>query len=304
MLTLEKDLAPVVACPSCRSSLELGVDTARCTECGLSFPVEDEIPVLLDPGRQDVAKQEQARYFDEHEDAEFEVRRPHGTPELYRWYYDEKFRRSVRGIRRLLPGTTVLNVCAGSGMDAEFLARAGCRVVACDISIGACRRARERARRYGLPITVAVADAEQLPIADRAFDVAYVHDGLHHLEDARAGLAEMMRVAARAVSLTEPAEAAATTLAVKAGVALEVEEAGNRVQRLRLEDLRAALVSEGFRVVEAHRYAMYYKHHPGKVIATMSKPGLRQLVQATVLAFNAAAGRFGNRLTVQAVRAQ
>jgi SAM-dependent methyltransferase len=255
--------------------------------------------LVADP---DAAKEKQARYFDEHQDAEFEVSRPHGTPELYRWYYEEKFERSIRGIGHLLLGATALTVCGGSGMDAEFLARRGASVISSDISPGACRRAAERAHRFGVSITPLVADAERLPFPDRSVDVVYVHDGLHHLERPEGALAEMARVAARVVSLTEPADAAVTALAVRARLALEVEDAGNRVERLELDDLCAALRMHGFRIVEAHRYAMYHRHEPGRVIGVLSRPGLRQLVKAAVSGFNAVAGQIGNRLTVQAVR--
>ena len=95
----------------------------------------------------------------------------------------EKFRRSVKGVEDRLPGATLLTVCGGSGMDAEFLAQQGAVVIASDLSLGAAQRAVERGRRAGLPIEAVVADAEHLPFADRSVDIVYVHDGLHHLSD-------------------------------------------------------------------------------------------------------------------------
>ncbi len=97
-------------------------------------------------------KRDQAAFFDA-QPAAWETSRPHGAPALYRWLMEEKFRRSVDGLQSVLPGATVLTVCGGSGMDAEFLARAGARVIASDISLGAARRALERSRRHGVPIT-------------------------------------------------------------------------------------------------------------------------------------------------------
>src|SRR5262249_56563249 len=137
-----------------------------------------------------------------------------------------------RGVERLaLRGATIIAVCAGSGMDAELLARAGAGVVAADISPGAARRIAERARRFGIEITPIVADAEQLPFREGAFDVSFVHDGLHHLADPLRALEAMARVALRAVCVTEPARSALTSVAVKVGVAQAREEAGNEVRR-------------------------------------------------------------------------
>ncbi len=67
-------------------------------------------------------KRQQAQFFDEAND-EFEIERPSGTPRLYKSLIEEKFARSVAGIRPTLAGATVLNVCGGSGMDAEYIAR-------------------------------------------------------------------------------------------------------------------------------------------------------------------------------------
>jgi hypothetical protein len=100
---------------------------------GLSFEEEDGIAVF--PVESEHAR-EQAAHFD-HVDDEFETERPRGTTPLYAWLIEEKFRRSIQGIADVVPGCTALAVCAGSGMDAELLARAGAHVVSADISLGA-----------------------------------------------------------------------------------------------------------------------------------------------------------------------
>ena len=152
-----------------------------------------------------------------------------------------------------------------------------------------------------LPI---VADVERLPFADRAVDLVYVHDGLHHLERPLSGLTEMARVARRAVSITEPADAALTRVAVKLGLSLEREEAGNRVARLTLDEIEGALRSAGFRTLRGERYGMYYQHEPGSVFKQLSRPPVLPLVKGAYWAANAVAGGLGNKLTVQALRSE
>ncbi len=228
------------------------------------------VALVADGG--DELKRRQASWFDEEVDDELEITRPHGTPALYEWQYLEKFRRSVRGLATALSGSTALTVCGGSGMDAEFLARRGAAVISSDISLGAARRARERASRYGLSITPIVADVERLPFADGAIDLVYVHDGLHHLAHPFDGLGEMARVARLAISVNEPARAAVTALAVRLGLALEFEEAGNRVERLREREIADALEAAGFDIVVAQRYAMYFRHEPGRVTRRPAGP--------------------------------
>ena len=303
---MSADVEALLACPLCREALGPAADSGhRCGRCGRVYGVDDGIPVLLSDGASAAPgdhRSRQAAYFDS-EDAEYEIERPLGTPALHGWLLGEKFRRSVAAIGPLA-GRTVLTVCGGSGMDAEFLARAGARVVSSDVSLGACRRARERGRRHGLAIGAVVADAESLPFGDEAFDVVYVHDGLHHLERPLAALAEMARVARHAVSVTEPARAAATALAVRLGLALEREEAGNRVARLTLVEVERVLRASGFDVVHAERYAMYYGHRPGSVAHVLSRRPLLPLAKAAVRSGNVVAGLLGNKLTVQARRAK
>jgi SAM-dependent methyltransferase len=247
-------------------------------------------------------KAAQSAYFDRTELAEFEIERPAGSPGLYRFWLTEKVRRSLAPFNGRLDRWTALTVCGGSGMDAEFLAAAGAKVISSDLSIGAAQRVRERASRHGVSIATVAADVEHLPFADRSVDLVYVHDGLHHLEDPSAGLAEMARVARRAVCINEPGLATATAIGVRLGLALEREEAGNKVARLDLGPTTAALEAAGLRVVRADRYAMYYHHVPGRLTALLSRrPALPIAIAGWRLA-NRVVGRFGNKLTIVAVR--
>ncbi len=317
---MQRDLFDLLTCPVCLDSTLIGVDQDSgeselvCSRCRASYPVRNGIPILLPPGfdAADVHdeidhghghaghKHQQASYFDRGVAEEFEISRPNGAPEAYRWLLAEKFRRSIAGLPSLR-GATVIDACCGSGMDAEMLAGAGARVIAIDISEGCAMRARARARRFGLEYLVVVGDVEHLPIATASADVSYVHDGLHHLTDPASGLRELARVARRAISINEPAEALGTAVAVRLGVALEREDAGNRVARLRPETVARELARAGFDA-RAERYLMYYKHEPGAVMQFASRPLVRGLYRGAVTAADRAIGRWGNKLQVTAIR--
>jgi ubiquinone/menaquinone biosynthesis C-methylase UbiE/uncharacterized protein YbaR (Trm112 family) len=305
-------LVDLLACPRCRGRLAVGATPASllCTTCGIEFGDHDGIPLLLPPAteaspNEDVSrahKERQIAFFDQDSVDEFGVTRPRGAPELYGWLLEEKFRRSVIGLEDLLPGATVLTICGGSGIDAEFLARRGARVILSDIALGVVLQARERARRFDLDLDLVVADAEALPFADDSVDFVYVHDGLHHLERPAVALAEMTRVARRAVSISEPARAFGTSTAVRLHLADALEEAGNPVRRLTLDEITSELTALGFRPIHPHRYAMYYRHWPGRAVRVLSNPVLLPITKAAFLAINHVLGRYGNKLTVQAIR--
>lgn len=284
-------------CVVCGDPLKAGPGAFECAGCGRTYPVEAGVPALIDEAERHGS---QAAYFDEAVDSEFEIERPDGLPRLYGWLLREKFRRGVVGVD--LEGSSALVVCGGSGMDAEFLARAGARVVTSDVSRGAARRALERARRHGVDYKAIVADVERLPFAGQSVDIVYVHDGLHHIDDPLVGLREMARVARVAVCVTEPASAFATSLAVKLGVALEREEAGNRVARLSLDAVCEVLEDGGFRVVRSQRYGMFYRHEPGPVMRVLSRPEVLPLATGAFRLVNLLFGGAGNKLTVVAVR--
>lgn len=299
---IDARLLALIACPDCHGTMDDESLQLRCRDCAHTYPIVDGIPLLLRNSAAGSLKESQAAFFDEETDPEFEARRPHGTPRFYRLLIEEKFERSTEQIQGLLPGSTALTVCGGSGMDAEFLARAGAFAISSDISLGATRRAVDRARRFDLDLVGIVADVEHLPFRDRSVDVVYVHDGLHHLAQPMLGLDEMARVAGRAVSVTEPARALATAAAVRVGLALDREESGNEVMRLTPAEVSAHLVEAGFDVVAARRYAMLYRHEPGRISRLFSAPGLLGLSRGALRATNAVLGGLGNKLTVQGIR--
>lgn len=282
-------------CVMCRTRL----DDLVCPSCGRSYGLRDGVPMLTQDGAGGHAAT-QASWFDDEVDPEWEIERPHGSPRFHGWLLAEKFRRSVERIA--LDGADVLVVCAGSGMDAEFLARRGARVVAADISLGASRRTLERASRRQLELPAVVADAENLPFEDESFDLVYVHDGLHHLEHPARALREMARVARRVVSVTEPAEANLTRAAVRLGLALDREEAGNRVERLSTDMVTRLLKEEGFIIQRAERYPMLYRHDPGLPMRLLSLPVVFPLARAGLGLLDRVAGRWGNKLVVVGVR--
>jgi ubiquinone/menaquinone biosynthesis C-methylase UbiE/uncharacterized protein YbaR (Trm112 family) len=289
-----------LVCPGCGVGLEATRTAYACARCTTSYPILDGIPVLTTaiPSEQ-TAKQ--GEWFDEEVDSEWEIERPSGAPAFHEWLLTEKFRRSVAEVR--LDGVSVLTVCGGSGMDAEFLAHAGASVISSDISLGAARRARERARRHRIDIKPLVADVERLPFADRSVDVVFVHDGLHHLERPLGGLAEMARVARHAVCISEPARAFVTALAVRARLAQQYEAPGNRVARLKPGEVKELLEASGFRVARAERYAMYYRHRPGRLMRVLSYPVFFQIGTFFLNGINVLAGNsIGNKLAIVAVR--
>ena len=91
-------------------------------------------------------------------------------------------------------GRRVVEIGSGTGGDLLRFAQAGARVVGVDLSERSLGLVRTRFRAFGLQAQVVLADAQELPFADRSFDLAYSWGVLHHAPDTAATVREVHRV--------------------------------------------------------------------------------------------------------------
>ena len=94
----------------------------------------------------------------------------------------------------LRAGERVLDVAAGNGNATLAAARRWCDVVSTDYVPALLERGRARASADGLPVQFEQADAENLPYADRSFDVVMSTFGVMFTPDQDKAAAEMARV--------------------------------------------------------------------------------------------------------------
>jgi SAM-dependent methyltransferase len=96
-----------------------------------------------------------------------------------------------------LASARVLDLGAGTGVASHAFAAAGARVVALEPDPSAVvGQGAVRAACGGLPVRIASGVGERLPFRDRAFDVVYARQVLHHAQDLAAVVAECARVLA------------------------------------------------------------------------------------------------------------
>lgn len=94
----------------------------------------------------------------------------------------------------LCPGAKVLDVAAGNGNATLAFARRWCDVTSTDYVGSLLSRGRARAEAEGLPVTFEVADAEQLPFPERAFDAVVSTFGVMFAPNQPTAAAELLRV--------------------------------------------------------------------------------------------------------------
>jgi ubiquinone/menaquinone biosynthesis C-methylase UbiE len=92
-------------------------------------------------------------------------------------------------------GGQVLEVGAGTGLHARWLLEhTPVSYTGLDLSEPMLTIARERVAAHAGRARLVVGDAARLPFPDASFDAAFCTATLHHLPDARAGIAELVRV--------------------------------------------------------------------------------------------------------------
>jgi hypothetical protein len=113
---------------------------------------------------------------------------------------------------------------------------------------------------------------------------------------------EMARVAREGLIILEPAKAMMTRVAVRLGIAQDIEEAGNVVRRLMPSQVVSCLRQAGFAHVSWHRTLMYYPHSPPAWFRWFDHSVRFAVVRTGFWAVNLAMGRWGNKLAVGATR--
>jgi ubiquinone/menaquinone biosynthesis C-methylase UbiE len=153
-----------------------------------------------------------------------------------------------------IAGRHVLDVGTGTGRAALALALAGARVTGVDASREMLGVACARAVELGVTPTFEVADAHALPFANRSVDAVVCFRLLMHVQDWRRCVEELCRVSRWRVVLDFPAR---SSFAALESLARRVAAATGRMTEpysvLAERDVRAELVSNGFRVTAIHR---------------------------------------------------
>ena len=300
-----------LACPDCSDpALTPASGGLECTACGAHYPLVDgRIPVLIPhertggyPEAAETRRARQAAYFDHEANPEYEVTRPHGVPVVFGSLLVAKLRRGIAGLETCLPGGTALTVCGGSGMDAEYLARCGARVACADLSLGAARRADQRARRFGLELA---ADGGGCPTASVSRPIVRSRLRPRRAPPPRGSAWSHFRDGAGRVARGLRQRARGGGADAGGGPDRARRERGGGRQRRAAPPARAGGgggAIAGFRAVAAERYAVLYRHEAGPIYRLLSRPALSGFALAALGAGDRLLGRVGNKLSVRAVR--
>jgi len=308
---MKPNLIKFLRCPKCFSkdlSFQDIIKTNRevyegkifCSRCKSIYKISNGIPIMLIQSQRDNLRVKQIYHFDYEKNNEEEIERPHCNGTLYKYLIDYKMEKNRIAIKSKKIENTVLISASGSGMDAEYWAKWGYKVIATDISMGALLRAKERSRRRGIQFELVAADGENLPFISDFVSYGFVHDGLHHMEQPHKAIYELWRCSRECVFINEPLDALITRIAVKIGFSPEYEEDGICIYRFSPSELKRLFRGLGSKNLWMSRYIMWYPHTPNSLFRFFDKPVPFFAFRVTFNIINRLFGRFGNKLWLMA----
>ena len=229
------DRLDALVCPRCPGHLQIGERELRCDDCGVTYPITDGVPGMVDWARLDDAVRRELAGQDEHfaDLSDRAVFKPDFHPRHRRVRLTEHLADLLAALAEGLSGKGSVHVaCCGTGYEAETLHNAGYEVSASDLSRQALRGLAKRAGARGYRVPYLQADALHLPFAASSFDIAVVVEGLHHTPDPVAGFAELVRVARHRVAVIEPWTGGLFNVLARVGLAHRREYSRSRPVRL------------------------------------------------------------------------
>jgi ubiquinone/menaquinone biosynthesis C-methylase UbiE/uncharacterized protein YbaR (Trm112 family) len=184
-------LTDLLRCPECGTRIALNGGVAVCVDKKHSYPVVEDVVVMLDEETlaSDPQYQRQRTYFD----AEFGNYAQYG---LENWRVSYLKRLASRGLLGT-PGAPMVDVgVGGSGYTVIEAARTGNAAVGCDLSLEGLVKARRFAVAEGVAERTLwiCCSAERLPLASESFASALAIAVIEHVPDDVAALSELARV--------------------------------------------------------------------------------------------------------------
>lgn len=195
-------------------------------------------------------------------------------------------------------GRTILDVGTGTGRAALALARAGAVVTGIDASEQMLAVARRAADERKLSATFQVGDAHAIPFGDRQFECAVSLRVIMHTPNWRQCVSELCRVAKWRVVVDFPSAQSAAALESRARrKRLARGEKVEAYRTLSVGDVRAAIETQGFRVIGVHKQFVL----PINFHKLFNAPALTTAVES-VLRLAGLLKIFGSPVTITAER--
>ncbi len=189
-------LESALQCPACCDRIinpSLTQNEIEC-QCGISFPIENNIPNFIYPETLSPRDAEALHQYDEAAE-EYD--------EMIKWLFDsfhgneQQIRTHLVNLLGIKEGSSVLEVSCGTGSNLPLiLERVGSEghIVALDLSREMLKVARKKLGEKARQVFFVQANAAYIPFSDHAFDAVLHLGGINTFGDLKRAISEMTRV--------------------------------------------------------------------------------------------------------------
>lgn len=191
---MKEALRNKMVCPLCRTPLTDVKKSLTCSKCNMTYHYLDGIPNFL-PDELMLKYNKELKLQDLNEEKSFYDKMYQNLKNLDDGHcvvygYDEIYD-FMSDIDRK---SSLLDVGCGAGHHSKDLSALGYDVTGIDISFNGLNQARKVSQAAGQNIDFTMGDIENLPFADKSFDVVFCSLILHHFPDRSRLLSEINRV--------------------------------------------------------------------------------------------------------------
>ena len=179
-----------LCCAICKSNLRKIKNGLVCAKCKTLFKVKQGVPIFIDYNVLPKHTFNQIQFFE----GEQEHPTLENTSNIHYWKkrYVERFMDNFRVIKNKL----ILDCGTGIGYMAIELAKAGGKVIACDITLKNLVLLKKFAKKMGLNsrMVFVCCSADSLPFKDSIFDYYISNAVMEHVPREKAAIAEIRRI--------------------------------------------------------------------------------------------------------------
>ena len=179
------ELLELLICDSCGGKLSLGNSSSRlfCYQCNISYPIENEIPVLLLPGELSVYESWTRQLYNGYAEQA-------AKNEYYHWWYMARRRILISLLRKYMQlnekhlkdrreSAVAIDLGCGTGaLGRAIKDELGITVFGLDLSLNELKYARRRNS-----LSVVCATVERMHLAKNSFDIVIMADFIEHLDN-------------------------------------------------------------------------------------------------------------------------
>ncbi len=185
------DLLQILVCPDCQSGVEPRDGGFYCRSCHQSFPVADDIPMMLSHFSSDIEvtkKQWDKNYL--------EWIKGDISPYLleYRRDYLADILKPINKFLTIKPGSVYCEIGCGPAIVGLEMAKKGCQVVGIDLSLEGLKLAKSLYAKEKSEGFFVCGDILKMPFKADSLDLIYGGGVLEHFKDTAGAIRELSRV--------------------------------------------------------------------------------------------------------------